>query len=1247
MIQKRISFLFYLSSLWLLQAALAQHPGNRQFLQQQEWQRANSRANHSAEIKSGQLWVWGRNNMGQLGDSSNINRNAPVSIASNVPWQSVSTGYFHTVAIKQDGSLWAWGNNSAGQIGNGGNTSNWVPQRVGNQSDWVAVSAGYFHTLALKANGTLWAWGDNFEGQIGIGSTGNVRTTPIQIGTSSDWVAISAGAVFSVALKSDGTVWCWGNNGFGQLGNASTSPSSAPISVALPLPAKSIASGEQHVVVLMPNGTLYAWGRNDLGQLGIGNFQSIRNTPALVQAQRDFKEIACGGNHTLAIKADGSLWSWGHNNGGQLGQIVGNNQNLPVRIGARNDWRWITAGELHSIAVDNQGNIYSWGGNDVGQLGDGSNTNRNTLAMLSQESEYWRTIVAANKHSAAIKNNGSLWLWGNAHLGSTGFGDTTPRLLPVRLGIDSNWSAYQSAAAHHLALKANGTLWAWGQQNLAQLGLGDTITRNQPTLVHSSIAWLSFATGSSFSVAIKSDGTLWTWGNNANGQLATGNFSSTLAPQQVGNDSTWIAIAAGDSFFIALKANGTLWAVGANESGQLGLGNNTNRTSMTQIGNENNWKLFSCGAQHVVAIKNNGTLWSWGNNEKGQLGDGLTRNRMVPTRIGNLSDWRYTANGSTHSVAIRQAGRILVCGGNNFGQLGFGDKTNRSSFNQLNAFSQFFAWPGSGYHTILLDPSRTSYCASGLNTSGQLGLNSNYDRLRWKCLTDTSICEKAELTLATPSAAICLMDTILLNPIFAGDVKTFEWSIFQNQQWVTLPFSDHRLQIIANQQMDSMRVSAMTFCGDTTITFPMQITQAPVYTGAGKLHYVCQGDSVIIEGVYTGTGLIYYWQTNLDSTWTNSTFSDSAHFFKTANKTYIRSIAVNHCGADTSKIDTLILRDLVVLDSINYSGAICEGSAFVAYLSKPSLGQNGFWQEWQSGIWSSINSSDSLTINSTEVSDKNRRFRYYKKGHCNADSNIEISPNIMTQTRITSQTTNVADCAGGTIQLNILATGHQLTYHWGMIEPQKRMLIENDTFKGVDQEKLMISRIGNRYSGKLITEVKGTCGSLWSDTFTFSFKRPNATLLQKADTLQLLELADSSRWYNCDSSMAEIPEWRNQNFISGRSGNYAVEVFQEGCRETSSCYRIEVVEDTSGNGTYVNDPPHSITWLMAYPNPFLNNIQIKSAENTLFWLFSLRGELLMSGYLESEKPYLLDLSDLKSGVYFFRTPKAQYRLIKE
>lgn len=347
------------------------------------WKTAAAGYSHTVAVRTdGSLWIWGANDQGQLGNSTPASVNIPTKMGTANDWKTVAAGWAHTVALKTDGSLWAWGYGSLGQIGNGSFTPNFnPPQQIGTLKNWQTIVAGHGHTVALKTDGTLWAWGNNFSGQLGNGTTFD-KNIPTQIGTENDWQNVVAGKLHTVALKKDGTLWAWGKNTLGALGDGTTTNSRSPKQIGTATNWKTIAAGSDHTIAIKTDGTLWTWGDNTYGALG-DNTTTTKNVPTQIGTSTDWKTVDGGVNYTIAIKTDGSLWAWGFNADGEFGNGTKINSLVPVQIGTEKNWQIIDGGSVHTVAMKTDESLWAWGSNSLGQLGDGTATDKNIPTVVN------------------------------------------------------------------------------------------------------------------------------------------------------------------------------------------------------------------------------------------------------------------------------------------------------------------------------------------------------------------------------------------------------------------------------------------------------------------------------------------------------------------------------------------------------------------------------------------------------------------------------------------------------------------------------------------------------------------------------------------------------------------------------------------------------------------------------------------------------------------------------------------------
>lgn len=332
----------------------------------------------------GANYTWGDNLDGQLALNDKTSRSSPTRVGANTKWTAVAAGGYHTCAMLNDGTMGCSGNNYYGQLGNGGTTGSSVFVQVGTATDWSTVSTGDYHTCALKYTGTLWCWGSNTNGQLGKGGASDQLShpSPIQVTSATDWAAVSAYGNNTCALKNTGTLWCWGDNAYGQIGDGSTTGRTSPVQVGASSSWSSVATGGEQTCAIQSTGTLWCWGDNQYGQLGNG---STINQPRPIQVggNSTWTNVSSGLYEVCGRQRTGTLWCWGYNNYGELGLGDTTNRSTPVRVGSSTTWTTVSLGYYHSCAQRADGSGWCWGDNGNGQVGNGTTTNVNTPTQLA------------------------------------------------------------------------------------------------------------------------------------------------------------------------------------------------------------------------------------------------------------------------------------------------------------------------------------------------------------------------------------------------------------------------------------------------------------------------------------------------------------------------------------------------------------------------------------------------------------------------------------------------------------------------------------------------------------------------------------------------------------------------------------------------------------------------------------------------------------------------------------------------
>jgi len=580
--------------------------------------------------------AWGSNDYGQLGNGYLPRNPVPAPVAGLSTVVRVASNGDHSLALTADGRVWEWG---SGGLSAASSPNRFVPVPVPGLSGVVAVAAGMSHSLAVKADGTVWAWGDNLHGQLGDG-THDASSTPIRVPGLSGVNAVAAGRGFSVALTASGTVWTWG--AAGNLGNGTTAESPGPVQASLLSGVVAISACNDHSLALRTDGTVWSWGWNGYGQLGDGVSGVNRTVPIQVVGLSNATAIAAGGDFSLALKGDGSVWAWGANWHGQLGDGTTTQHNLPAQVAGLSGVTGIGAGYSHALAVRSDGGARAWGANSEGQLGDGITERQSQPTPVSVQLTEVARVAGGAFFSVALRHDGSVWACGSNASGQLGSGTARWSPVPVTIKGLSHTAAVSTGGAHSLALQSDGSVYAWGANDTGQLGDGTVTNRPTPVRVAGLSNVVGIAAGRYHSLAVRSDGSVWAWGNNGNGQLAVGTTANpyVLLPAQVSGLSGVVAVAAGGYHSLALRSDGTVWGWGPYQGAAA---------TPQLIPGPTDVAIVTLGFEISLALDRDGTVWQW------------SSSHVPAVPVQNLPAVRAIA-GSSHGVAAADDGSVWVWG---------------------------------------------------------------------------------------------------------------------------------------------------------------------------------------------------------------------------------------------------------------------------------------------------------------------------------------------------------------------------------------------------------------------------------------------------------------------------------------------------------------------------------------------------------------------------------------------------------
>lgn len=828
-----------------------------------------SGATHSLALGSDEnLYAWGDNSSGQLGDGTNTLRQTPVKInkpantSAQFTFTTIAAGDHSSFAIGSDGNLYAWGNNTRGQLGDGTTTNRSAPIQVpkpagvSNGFTWTQVSTRWDHTLALGSDHNLYAWGWNEYSQLGNTSvpTGTdnsdaYSSKPVLVSRPAGvtFTQLSAGRYNSFALGSDNNLYAWGLNVSGRLGDGTDILRSTPVQVHQPagVTFSQFSAGDTSCFAISTNGDLYAWGWNGYGRLGDGSNAEDRKTPTLISppngASSGFTwiRVMIRDSHVLAIGSDGNLYSWGRNDHGQLGikdiSTDGSYINRPHIVNQPTSstaqkftWVQINAGWEESSALGSDGNLYTWGWNNGGQLGDpdvpiGTDNGQARRLTPSLAAFPLSPNVTAVKFDQTLVNDikkaGTNWqvmtpahrkgrvdatvtwnLYGQQFDEILNYTYDPPRYVVSFDKADGSQPTSQSVIEDQTASRPDqdptrpGFLFdGWFNGDVAYdfsspvkgptkltahwtAGAGQwTISPNQGpdsgqtkvTLFPPAARGIRFSqvsAGDDHSLALGSDGNVYSWGANKYGQLGDGTTTDRLTPVQIPKPTgvnRFTQVSAGKAFSLALDDQGHVWAWGLNSSGQLGSnavatnGSSAYSSSLIRVQAPSGMTAtsfsltgISAGITHVLAVDGQGRAWGWGSNEFGKLGvpastvttTGIaTRPVQVATPQGETTGFRYArvSAGGSHSLATDTQGRAWGWGSNQNGDLGntSGVALNGYTSTPVQAkpdtdptggFKLVQIIAGSGHSSALDDLGRI--WSWGGNSNGELGLGDTTTR---------------------------------------------------------------------------------------------------------------------------------------------------------------------------------------------------------------------------------------------------------------------------------------------------------------------------------------------------------------------------------------------------------------------------------------------------------------------------------------------------------------------------------------
>lgn len=569
-----------------------------------------------------------------------------IAMPSGAQAAGVAAGGEQSCAIKA-GNVWCWGSTWVG-LGDGTSTTSATPVLVQGLSDAAEVAVGDGHACARRADQTVWCWGDNGDGQLGNGTTTDAPT-PVPVVGIGDAVAISTGDRHSCAVRSGGQIACWGDNGDGQLGDGTTTSRSAPVPVSGIGDARAVSGGAAHTCAVLRSGTVRCWGSNADDQLGDGTAVGNRLVPSAdLPGLSDAVAVAAGDEHSCALRASGAIACWGDNWNGQLGDGTTDDRATPTAVPGLTDVAALSVGASFTCAVVRGGGSRCWGSDDSGQIG-------------------------AEATSATT---------------------TTPVPVPGVGGA----VGIASGAEHTCAASAAGAVQCWGNGAGGQLGNGKTDVSAAPTAVGGLQAVRGIGVGAETSCAVEAAGTVRCWGRGRYGDLGDGTNAPAPRPVPVTGVSDATLLASGGTHHCAVLGSGNdlgrmIRCWGSNWAGQLGNGGTQAQNVATPVdltgphaaSPGGRFAALTAGNDHTCALSapdgnTYGSVWCWGRGGYGQLGNGQIVDASVPQQTDRPAQLMFVASqangptiaaGDQHTCVVSSSQGHVWCWGSNFyGQIG-------------------------------------------------------------------------------------------------------------------------------------------------------------------------------------------------------------------------------------------------------------------------------------------------------------------------------------------------------------------------------------------------------------------------------------------------------------------------------------------------------------------------------------------------------------------------------------------------
>jgi alpha-tubulin suppressor-like RCC1 family protein len=636
---------------------------------------------------NGQVWAWGDNQYGQLGDglATPIRSSEPVHVEGIDHAVAVAARDQFSVAVTQSGQVWAWGSNTYGQVGSV--TDDATPKieerpvLVAGVPESVAVAAGSGFVVAVTRTGEVWTWGGSSKGQLWPAPNGG-STVPVQLPLDAQAKSVGVGYRDTTVLDTTGTVWKW-HFGTSTVAGAFESIESLP-------EIAQISRGRSHALMVSTEGAVFAFGDNSGGQLGVEDLFDSAD-PVEVPGLPSMVGVSAGDSYSLALTADGKVWGWGLNEDGQTGDgSFGFNIAPSPTIGLSGIVA-VAAGSGTSVAVDSEGLLYTWGSNYLGKLGDGRGATITSPRRVLGVSNI-KAIAGGDTLSIALTENGDVYTWGGNSMGAYGAVPDARSTVPALVDLPEAIDSVAVGQAHVVALGSSGSVYTWGQNNVGQLGQGVIGGKRTPAKVTipdaENDSVVRVVAGNSVSAVVTESGKVYSWGKNDYGDLGTDKKGSVGVPTLVQNlpaNDPIVDLAMTNSHSLALTVSNKVYVWGTGTAARLGgQGSGNTFYPPTQVsGLPDDVVGVAAGGSGAFVLTESGDVYAWGVGSDSSLGAGPTSVVPLPIKLDVPEEIADVAPGGQQSLALATSGTVYGAGANQGGGLGIPGLTRYETFTQV------------------------------------------------------------------------------------------------------------------------------------------------------------------------------------------------------------------------------------------------------------------------------------------------------------------------------------------------------------------------------------------------------------------------------------------------------------------------------------------------------------------------------------------------------------------------------------